>query len=283
MKKIIWISSFPKSGNTWVRIFLSNYFYNKSKSYDPKYLGYIPKFPLKKDLELVSNKLKTVANINNISSFWIECQKVIAKAHGDVVFLKNHNALLKINGKDFTNESFSLASIYIVRDPRDVIVSYANWLNLSIDQIIQKIVMSDLDNLFYLKSTKNPNDLEVYSSWKIHYLSWKNGMNTIPKIIIKYEDLINDAEKTLEKLLVFLKEIMNFNIDSELFKLSIENSDFKKLQDHEKKFGFRENSERKTNFFRSGKTKQWIKILNQNQINIIEKTFHDEMKELGYI
>ena len=67
-KKIIWISSYPKSGNTWMRYLLANYFYNLSKKFDPQIIKYIEKFQidynLKKNLFQKENLGKYPYNIS---------------------------------------------------------------------------------------------------------------------------------------------------------------------------------------------------------------------------
>ena len=138
MKKIIWISSYPKSGNTWIRYFLSNYFFNKKKlNLDFNILNKIDKFPPYKLLQklLIEDEVKKSAY--NISKFWSDIQLEITNKKEDFIFLKNHNALVSIEGRSLTDNKFSLAFIYIVRDPRDIVVSYSNFdKTLSIDKSI---------------------------------------------------------------------------------------------------------------------------------------------------
>ena len=47
MKKIVWLSSYPKSGNTYVRCFLSHYLFNSNSYFSFKSLNKIPKFESK--------------------------------------------------------------------------------------------------------------------------------------------------------------------------------------------------------------------------------------------
>ena len=80
MKKLIWISSYPKSGNTWVRYFLSNYFYNREKTdFDFDILNKIDKFPPQKYLKEQVDKNELVKNAYNISKYWSPAQENITK------------------------------------------------------------------------------------------------------------------------------------------------------------------------------------------------------------
>ncbi|MDC6447494.1 sulfotransferase domain-containing protein [Alphaproteobacteria bacterium] len=279
MKKIIWISSYPKSGNTWTRYFLSNYFFNKQKTNsDFNILNKIDKFPTYKILQqlLIEDEIKE--NTYNISKFWHDIQLEITKEKDDFIFLKNHNALVSLEGRNLTDEKFSLAFIYLVRDPRDIAISYSNFdKKLSIDKAIERITC---ENLYCHISKELPLDVEVLGSWKFNYFSWKTGVAEVPRIIIKYEDLINNTFETKLKIIKFLSKILNFKVDTNHIKYSIKQSDFKRLQGIENHQKFHEST---NTFFNSGKIGQWKNILSLKQINRIENFCKDEMKELGYL
>jgi len=279
MKKIIWISSYPKSGNTWTRFFLSNYFFNKKKI-DSEFniLNKIDKFPPYKILQQLLSEDEIKESAYNIAKYWYDIQLEITKEKDDFIFLKNHNALVSVEGRNLTEERFSLAFIYLVRDPRDIAVSYSNFdKTLSIDKAIERITSENL----YCHVTKNfPLDVEVLGSWKFNYYSWKNGVEEVPRIIIKYEDLINNTFETKLKIIKFLSNILNFKVDTTHIKYSIEQSDFKRLQGIENNYKFHESS---NTFFNSGKIGQWKNILSPTQIRRIENFCKDEMKELGYL
>ena len=279
MKKIIWISSYPKSGNTWTRYFLSNYFFNKQKiNSDFNILNKIDKFPPYKILQQLLSEDEIKESAYNISKYWHDIQLEIIKEKDDFVFLKNHNALVSIEGRNLTEERFSLAFIYLVRDPRDIAVSYSNFdKTLSIDKAIDRITS---ENLYCHVTKKFPLDVEILGSWKFNYYSWKTGVAEVPRIIIKYEDLINNTFETKLKIIKFLSKILNFKVDTNHIKYSIEQSDFKRLQEIENNQKFHEST---NTFFNSGKIGQWKNILSPTQINRIENFCSDEMRELGYL
>jgi len=279
MKKIIWISSYPKSGNTWTRYFLSNYFFNKQKiNSDFNILNKVDKFPPYKILQQLLSEDEIKESAYNISKYWSEIQLEITKEKDDFIFLKNHNALVSVEGRNLTEERFSLAFIYLVRDPRDIAVSYSNFdKTLSIDKAIERITS---ENLYCHVTKKFPLDVEVLGSWKFNYYSWKNGVVEVPRIIIKYEDLINNTFETKLKIIKFLSNILNFKVDTNHVKYSIEQSDFNRLQGIENNQKFHEST---NTFFNSGKIGQWKNILSPKQISRIENFCKDEMEELGYL
>ena len=96
MSKIIWISSYPKSGNTWMRYFIANYFFNNIRINDPNIIKKIKAFPNAEILRKISSKDEIIDNPYDISKYWIKSQELIKIANGNICFLKNHNALANI-------------------------------------------------------------------------------------------------------------------------------------------------------------------------------------------
>ena len=124
---------------------------------------------------------------------------------------------------------------------------------------------------------------EIILNWKDHYRSWKKFI-LVPSLFLKYEDLLNDIEIEINKIINFF--YTNFHVDignkNEKINNIIKSTNFINLKNLENKDGFFEKSEF-SNFFRSGKRKQWVKELNQNQKNLIEQSFKDQMIKLKYL
>ena len=281
MKKIIWISSYPKSGNTWMRFLISNYFFNSSNEFNFQIAdNNILMFPQLSLMKKIVDKKTIIENPLNVSKYWLDLQKEVNIHGGNVVFFKNHNALISIEKNDFTNMELTLGAVYIVRDPRDVVISYAHYRNDSYDKIISDICD---DKLFYnINSIDNYPYIEILGSWSYHYKSWKYGMPDMPRIILKYEDLLKDCVGQFNNTIDFLSKILNHKKDNNRVQFSVENSEFSLLQKSEKKFGMKTHKG-KDKFFRSGKAKQWKDILSLAQIKKIEASCEQGMKELNYL
>tara|TARA_B100000989_G_scaffold166139_1_gene124237 strand:- start:375 stop:1214 length:840 start_codon:yes stop_codon:yes gene_type:complete len=279
VKKIVWISSYPKSGNTWIRYFLCNYFYNQErKNTDFDLLNKIDKFPPYKYMQAIANEEAIKESSYNVSKYWLKIQSEITKTPEEFIFVKNHNALVSIEGRNLTDQTYSLAFIYIVRDPRDIAVSYSNFdKTLNIDRAIERITSKHLHCHI---SKKNIFDVEVLGSWKFNYLSWKNGVPEVPRVIIRFEDLIKDTYKTKLKIIKFLSKNVGSKIDEEQIKFSIDQSNFDRLKEIEKTKKFPESSNK---FFNSGKIGQWKNFLSPSQLEKIENFCKEEMQELNYL
>ena len=276
MKKIIWISSYPKSGNTWMRYLIANYFFNNNMKFDPYIIRYIDGLEFPKEINRLNKNDKH--DVKHISKFWIPAQERFKVHNGQVAFIKNHNANLSVDGRSFTNEKYSVAVIYIVRDPRDIIVSGHHYFGSDYDKLIY-----DICNEEFFTIHNNSGNLQVLSTWDMHFKSWIHKMPNLPKILIRYEDLIQNTENVFKDTIIFLSKILKFQVNEQKIEFSIQNSNFKKLSKMEDEIGFKENSGIGTKFFRKGEVGQYINTLTKKQIFILNKRFEKEMKFLKYI
>ena len=276
---IIWLASYPKSGNTWIRSFLCAYLFldldKESFSFDV--LRHIPSFPSKK---LFNAHGLDPKNLQEVAETWIKVQRKI-NLNKKINFLKTHNASGNYNKHYFTDKNNTLGAIYIVRDPRDVLVSYSRYIKKNIRETL-KLIQSD-NHIGFLEDYEGVEG-EIRGSWSQHYNSWKN-FNIKETIVIKYEDLIEDPFGNFLKVINYLNKLFKLKVDEEKIKKCIKITNFNNLQNLEKKTGYKEKltNNLEVSFFNTGKTKQWQKELDQKTINIIEKKFEKEMRELNYI
>ena len=282
---IIWIASYPRSGNTWVRSFLSTYLYSKKGNTVFENIKKIINFPninhfdgifeineFSKE-ELKDKKKKDIKKFE-ISKHWIAAQKKI-NFDKKITFLKTHNFGGSLEGNDFTNLENTLGVIYIVRDPRSVAVSNAYHNNISFNQSVDDL----LDEKIF--ATNDGNLLEFRSSWSINYLSWKNRV--YPKLILRYEDLCSDTFQNFKKILNFINDFKKTDINDAKIKQTINLCDMKSLSKLEDSQGFHEKLLNQEKFFRKGLVDEWKSKLEEHQIKKIEEAFYKEMKELKYL
>ena len=275
---IIWLASYPKSGNTLVRSMLSAYNFSRTGEFNFKLLQNIKQFPnrtifnyLKVD---TSNKLEIVKN-------YISAQEEINKRDGNSIrFVKTHSALLSINGYPFTNYKNSLGVIYIVRDPRKVVLSNANHYQVALDESLKQLSSEAVIGEDML--------LTHIGTWSSNYNSWKEFKKLDRYLLIKYEDLILKPRETFILILEFIHKLTKtkFVLDELKLKNVLKTTTFEYLQNLEKKESFPESRKTKDgkliNFFKYGK-KDTGKNLPEEINKKIEENFNLEMKELGYL
>ena len=278
---ILWLASYPKSGNTLLRSFLSTYFFSKDGNFNFDLLRNIKQYPNNKlFLELGVD----ISNRHEIAKNHLNAQKLINQNKKSFQFWKTHSSFVKMDGYSFTDLNNTLGVIYIVRDPRDVVISYSHHNNQTIEQTLKMI------NQNYILGAEIKDSIPVYlGSWSYNYNSWKVFKNINKYLLIKYEELVLNDEKYFKKILFFIKNIskMDFDISEKKIKKVLEEIKFEKLKKLEKEKGFHESKKddkgNTINFFRSGKTKQWKNYLDLKTKNMIEEVCQKEMKELGYI
>ena len=279
MDKIIWIASYPKSGNTFLRFLISSLIYSDDGNFDFDIIKNIRQFDIYKYFSFVENlnyaDSKNLDKLDIISKYWLEAQKKFFNVEKKFIF-KTHSANLKVNGYNYTDENRTLGLIYIVRDPRDIVISYSHHTGTSIDHNINKL----FDNKVTLLNSNNRIKV-ILSRWDTHIKSW--SLLNVKKYIIKYEDLINNTEKHFLELIDFIRKDLKiqFKLNSKKFNNIIKNTSFKKLQENEKIIGFDEVYKGK--FFRKGLSKQWENILSEDQNIKIKKEFYITLKKFNYI
>ena len=291
-EKIFWIASYPKSGNTWVRLILCGIFFTKDGSLDNlKILDQIPKFDTFENYKFIKNNSLNDyhkifdQNIYNedaqltLAKYWIEAQKNIINKKNNLNFFKTHNARLRFKDYYYTNQITSLGFIYVIRDPRDIVMSYSKWKNNNIEDTVNFLVSN---NIMGTQNTKNRMPEFIYN-WKDHYQSWKNFIK-VPNLFIKYEDLLNDIEFEINRIIDFFYKNYNIKIENKNNKIKniINSTKFTNLKNIENENGFIEKSEH-TSFFRKGEKNQWKNKLTKNQLDLIQKCFEKEMIQLKYI
>lgn len=277
---IIWIASYPKSGNTWVRSFLSAYYFSKDGVFDIKNLTRIEDYPNKQFFP------KTVKE-GEIHNHWEESQKKINK-EGKVKFLKTHNSLIKAFGNDFTQPKYSLGVIYIVRDPRNVITSVKNHNDFSNYEEALKFMQNDNAILNDYKHLKNYAKTTIINSWRINYQSWIQN-NFYRRITIRYEDMISKPYEVFRDLVVFVNTLCRFNEGVNYLKLnnSIETTSFDKLKNIENQGNFSESvyslkDKRKIKFFFLGPKNDWRKELDKSLIKKMNEYYKEDLNKFGY-
>ena len=277
---IIWLASYPKSGNTLLRSLLSSYFFSNNGIFNFKLLDNIKQFPLN---PLFQNLGIDIKDQGEVIKNYIKVQESFVKKN-EVQFLKTHSYLFNIHNNHFTNLKNSLGVIYIVRDPRTVAISYSNHKNTSIDKITDEMI-----NGWYmggvLNSEHSSNQTVTYSSsWEKNYNSWKSFDAVNKYLLIKYEDIVSEKkEEIFIKILDFVHYLdkKKFTLDKNKLKNVLETTRFEKVQSLEKSHGFPEAW--KNDFFYKGPNNDWKKTLDFKNQQKIEKSFSKEMKELGYI
>jgi len=281
--------SYPKSGNTWCRIFLSDLHnliaVNKGliKEYE---------LNLKTDLrtgEIISkrNWLDDQLGFDSSDLDFNELDNLRGKIEYNKTLYSEYRRYYKVhdsfytysnNQKSIVNYKNCSGIVYLIRNPFDITISLSNFFNWSIDECIDFITDEKASLCNYEKKC-DEQVRQFLGDWDYHVNSWIN-QNKIPKLIIKYEDLLENPFFHFKSLVKFL----NIQVKDNLINQAISNSEFKNLQNKEKsEGGFLETTEYSSQFFRLGKSGEGIKKLNDAQIERIVKKFSQTLKNFDYL
>tara|TARA_Y100001935_G_scaffold113560_1_gene94161 strand:+ start:976 stop:1815 length:840 start_codon:yes stop_codon:yes gene_type:complete len=278
---IVWLASYPTSGNTFVRSLLSSYIFSNDGNFNFELLKNIKQFP---DNLLFEQLGVNTDNEIEMYQNYINSQKIFNNKDS-IRFLKTHSCFVNTDEFKFTDRHNTLGVIYIVRDPRNIVTSHAHHFQTTPEQAYEILLSSQ-----YLGITSKKHCLTYLGSWKDHFNSWKIFRKFNKYLLVKYEDLINDTEKTFLNILKFIAHLgrVKFSYDKEKFKNTLKTTSFEMMQKLEAKESFVEASENlqtgeKIKFFNLGIKNDWKKLLDKKIKENLEKELEEEMKELKYL
>ncbi len=292
--QIFWLSSYPKSGNTLLRSILIGLFFTENGQFSLEQAKNIGQF----DITVHADRNKHIfqedyKNIGDIRVFYKYLNKLQSKkALGfdqDFIFLKTHSGLFEINGFPFTSKENSRGIIYILRDPRDVCISYSKHSGISIDKCIE-FMTNDTSTGYWMESRKKEKIFSdknrpksLLGSWEKHVLSWTAIDWKIPTMILRFEDLVYDKKKVINNITTFFETNYNFKFNNKEKKIEniIKATSFDKLKKEEDEKGFAE-ATKHNKFFSVGKKNQWKNKLSKKQIRKLEEKFKEVMIKFKY-
>ena len=282
---IVWLASYPKSGNTWVRSFIAAYYYSKNGEFDFSLLSNIKQFP---DEEFFDHKINS---INEASDHWMNAQRKINN-NKKIKFFKTHSCLSEYKDKPFTTSETSLGGIYIARDPRNIFTSIKNHFSMNDDEALDMIADKKRG---LISDTGIYSSYAFISSWSNHYLSWMEN-NQFRRLIVKYEDLLSNNYETFRDIIVFTITLLNRTdgVDKKKLLKAIETTNFNVLKKKEINDGLdrsvtnfkkwrNAHKENKNLFFNLGPDNNWQNNIDKKMLKKIESLFQKEMLKLGYL
>jgi hypothetical protein len=273
----VWLASYPKSGNTWTRAFLHNLVHVTSGKTQAQQINELNQFSMTSAAKSLFDEIlgfsTTDKHLDQIAATRARVQQYLADLVEGLIFVKTHQALAVDRGHPTINFSVTAGAIYIIRNPLDVVISYAHHLGQTIDLTIK---LMNLKNAETAVNDKQVN--ELYGSWSQHVLSWTRKPHRAI-YVMRYEDMLAQPKKTFGALARHLL----FKPSDEQLADAIDRSSFERLREQEEKEGFRERPEVAERFFREGRTGQWKEVLTSQQIQRIVDAHGEQMQRFGYL
>jgi len=275
--RIIWLASFPKSGNTWFRCFLSALIDQEVKINDLHTDGIFSSRRLFDITFDIDGRLLDEREIKNRMPRII---RHYASQSEKLLYCKIHDAYShNSKGEPIIPDEVSDLAIYLIRNPLDVVASYANHMNCDIDKAI-KSMNNDNGYLARQANGLNINNQfpQLMYSWSGHVKSWQD-QKKIKVVTVRYEDMKLKALETFSKVV----SAMGIVATEDQIQEAIELTQFDRIKKLESEHGFKEKSYKSPSFFRKGKVGGHKEELTEEQRDKIIEKHGEMMKQFGYL
>ncbi len=274
MGRIVWLASYPRSGNTWLRAFLHNLLRNPDSPYDINRLT---------DFTLIDADARWYRRFDprpasqytkeEVAALRPKVHEAMTRAFPDTVFVKTHNALMEDRGTPLISMQHTAGAIYVVRNPLDVAVSYAAHFGVTLDEAIEAMNRPRNESV----GGQEHFVYEVFGSWSENVGSWTATPS--PALhVVRYEDMLTAPGPTFGGIAAFL----GLAVSPERLARAIRHSSFDVLRQQESRRGFRERSLRADRFFRRGRAGQWREALSVRQVELLCQAHRQQMARFGY-
>lgn len=277
-KNIIWLASYPKSGNTWFRVFLTNLLYESETPANINDLAETSISSSRKIFDEYTGLSAADLTFDEIDKLRPDVYRMQSEESDELLFKKAHDKYYWVDENQplFPSE-ISKGAIYFIRNPLDVLVSFAYHSARPVSKMIKSINNSEY--AFCDKNDKLSNQLrQLLGSWSDHVKSWTE-QTEIPVQVIRYEDMIADTFSTFKQAIEFL----DLKKSKEQVKQAIKKSSFSVLAEQESSAGFREKMIKSKAFFRKGQVGDWRNHLNEQEAQQIVNYHKDIMLKFGYL
>lgn len=279
MGSAIWLASYPKSGNTWMRVFLTNYYRDAQEPADINDLDYST---IAADRALFDEETGVEASDLSeaeIARWRPEVLRRFVEAQPGQVFIKIHDAYRPtVDGVPTVLADSTAGVIYMLRNPLSVALSWAHHVGRGADHAIG--VLADENFTLSTQDRRLAAHLpQRVLSWSAHVRSWvEHGPQ--PHCIVRYEDMVRQPVETFSSVIAFL----DGRVDAERVRRAVVFSDLKQLQAQEVQHGFKERLARSSaQFFRQGRTDAWRDELTASQIARVIADHGATMRRFGYL
>lgn len=272
-RNLIWIASYPKSGNTWTR-FICDRLSRPGTAFDinesaRQSLGFV---------HVTAQAIRdhgialTDDNYADVRKYWREVQHAIAASGKDRIFLKTHNIAAQFDSGPFPDPAVTGAAIYLVRDPRDVAISYAHHYKTDVATAVDFMCQP----FATLCQSSEVEKTELLKSWGQHVAGW-TAEKPYPTLVLRYEGLLADTPSAIMRIGDFL----GLPCDPARAAEIADETGFENLRAQEQAGGFAD-AVTADGFFRAGRTRQWRDHEDPSVFDPLLSAFPDVMKRFDY-
>jgi hypothetical protein len=274
MAGIIWLASYPKSGNTWMRAFLANLLAGGAQPVDINQLTRFSYSEARRDLyDRLSDRPVDDLDVDALYQLRQRVHRHIAETTQGHAIVKTHCSLSVIGGVETVTPDVTAGAIYITRNPLDVAVSYRDHFDADMNGVIDAFCSPHHELI-----TDGQQVHQHLGGWAEHVSGWRDAPGLNP-LVLKYEDMLRSPTKAFAKVMAYLQ----IPKDIERLKRAIRFSRFEELQRQETTAGFTERPREGAKFFRGGRAGGWRRTLSSEQVERLLEANRPVMRDLGYL
>ena len=275
---IVWLASYPKSGNTWLRALLTNYLNEEDGPASINALLGRPGLSLREELDERIGLSSSDLAPEDVLRYRVLLHEQVGAELPHPSYYKVHDACVRTGeGALLFPPSATYGAVYLVRNPLDVAVSYAHHSGWPIARAVAELNRPD--------AALSQSATGIYFvlpqpllTWSGHVASWVE-QRELPVHVARYEDLLADPEATFGAILRF----SGLEPDAGRVARAVEHSRFDRLRAQEERYGFDERHPACSSFFRAGRAGSWHEVLSREQVRALIGAHAEVMERFGYL
>jgi hypothetical protein len=277
MGSIVWLASYPKSGNTWLRAFLANLVANRATPLTPNELrDFTDEEASPGRFTELAGKPNTELSADELVALRLDVHALIAQRAQGTRLVKTHNLCGTFEDMPLFNWQVTAGAIYVVRNPLDVAVSMTHHFGLTLDAAIDRLGDDRVASINDEVAVSH-----IIGSWSTHVSGWADMAGRAPGkvIVLRYEDLLEKPAKHFAKA----AKLIGLGQDKARIERAVKHAGFQTLAALEKNSGFVEAVDEKTRFFFKGRANQWRDALSREQVQRVVDDHHEQMQRFKYV
>jgi aryl sulfotransferase len=278
MSGIVWLASYPKSGNTWMRVLLANYLRDRDEAADINQVFIGPIASDRRRFDEYAGVDASALGPEVVERLRPKVYRCLARDADETLFMKVHDRWTRVDtGEPMFPADVTLGVVYVIRNPLDLAASCAHHWGVPLAQAVGGLCDGTLGSRGTVPGT--PDQLrQRYGAWSEHVRSWVDDSG-LPLHVVRYEDLSADPGGTFGGVVKFC----GLDYDDDRVRKAVAFSSFAELRRQEASAGFRERSPAAPGgFFRRGQAGSWRDELPAHLAERLATAHHPTMRRFGY-
>lgn len=277
MSTIIWLASYPKSGNTWLRVFLANYLRDGPEPVDINNLGTDGIASDRSQFDRLVGIESSLLTDDESDLYRPGLYELLAATGSKTLWVKVHDAFTQNRaGIDLFPASVTRCALYVIRNPLDLAVSLTHHMGEDLERCVFQLANEAAASGRHRGLP--PQLRQRHLSWGLHVTSWVDGA-PFPVHVMRYEDMLDRPLETFGAA----ASAAGLPLDVRRVARAVEHSRFGVLAAQEQAAGFQERPAAAKRFFREGRSDVWLETLSQQQVDRIVQANALTMSRFGYL